>query len=533
MADPSQGKTGVSSPAAAGGDRTVLDGLLEGCMVIGSDWTYLYVNEAAALHGRKRREELEGRTMLEAYPGIESTAIFARYRRCMEGRTPDRFESPYTFEDGVTHWYDFHVSPVPEGIFVLSMDVTEKVEAEAALRASEEKYRQIVETTHDGVWTIDAESRTVFVNRRMAELLGYEPEEMNGRPLFSFLSDDTRDDVEVRLEHHRQGVSESFERCFVRKDGSGIWTLVSTSPLPSPDGRYNGALAIVTDISERKRAAEAVLDRQRFLAGLIENSGALVFVKDREGRYELVNRKWREATGIGGGTAIGRTDAELFPPEVARRFRENDLAAMASCREVESEEFLDDPEGRRLFHSVKFPVWNEDGTVRGTCGITTESTARWAALNALHDSEERLREVLENSLYASYKRDLRTNRYLYFSPVFVRLTGYTAAEMIALPLEEAVALIHPDDVPGVERVLADALAGPAGTPFEALYRFRHRTGTWVWLEDRFTVLRGPEGRAVALIGSVAEVTRWKTAEDELRALKAEREGRGPGPARQR
>ena len=518
MTDPLHGGTGVHRPAAAGGDRALLDGLPEGCLVSGFDWTTLYVNEAAARQGRKSREEMAGKRMPEAPPGVESTEVFARYRCCMEGRVPDRFESPVTFADGLTRWYEFRVSPVPEGIFVLSMDVTERVEAETALRGSEERYRQIVETTHLGVWTIDVENRTTFVNRRMAELLGYEPEEMSGRPLFSFLSEETRGDAEVRLGHQRQGVSESFERCFNRKDGSVIWTLASTSPLPSPDGKYVGALAIVTDISERKRDAEAVLDRERFLAGLIENSGALVFVKDREGRYELVNRKWRETTGIGGGRAIGKTDAELFPEEAARRFRDNDLAAMAANREIESEEYLDDPEGRRLFHSVKFPVWNEDGTVRGICGITTESTARWAALNALHDSEERLREVLENSLFASYKRDLRTNRYLYFSPVFARLTGYTPDEMMALPLDEVVALMHPEDGAEVERVLREALSSPAGTAFETLYRFRHRSGSWVWLEDRFTVVRDPGGCSVALIGSVGDVTRRKEAEEELRAL---------------
>ena len=107
--------------------KSVLDNMLEGCMVIGYDWTYLYVNEAAARHGYQERENLLGRKMTSVYPGVERSEVFMRYRQCMEERMPQRFESSYTFEDGTTNWYELRVTPVPEGIFVLSLDITERV----------------------------------------------------------------------------------------------------------------------------------------------------------------------------------------------------------------------------------------------------------------------------------------------------------------------------------------------------------------------------------------------------------------------
>jgi PAS domain S-box-containing protein len=106
--------------------RFIMDNMSEGCMILGFDWTYLYVNASAARQGHGKREELIGRTMLEMYPGVERSEVFAGYRRSMTERTPLRFESAFTFADGMTNWFEFSVDPVPEGIFVLTVDVTER-----------------------------------------------------------------------------------------------------------------------------------------------------------------------------------------------------------------------------------------------------------------------------------------------------------------------------------------------------------------------------------------------------------------------
>ncbi|MBV5323749.1 PAS domain-containing protein, partial [bacterium] len=90
------------------------------------------------------------------------------------------------------------------------------------------------------------------------------------------------------------------------------------------------------------------------------------------------------------------------------------------------------------------------------------------------ESEERLREVLENSLDASYKRDLRTNTYDYFSPVSERIFGYTQDEMKFLSVDSALDLIHPDDAPQLERVLAQAMSDSGGTSWQTEYRFKHK-----------------------------------------------------------
>ncbi len=114
--------------------RSTLDNLLEGGQLIGRDWRYLYLNPAAAIHNRRPNEEMLGRTMMECWPGIEGSDVFALMRRCMDERRALHEETPFVFPDGSVGWFDVRCQPVPEGIFVLSIDISERREAELALR---------------------------------------------------------------------------------------------------------------------------------------------------------------------------------------------------------------------------------------------------------------------------------------------------------------------------------------------------------------------------------------------------------------
>ena len=118
---------------------------------------------------------------------------------------------------------------------------------------TEELYRNIVETAAEGIWLTDPDTRTRFVNRRMAEILGYEPEEMTGKNLSDF--SDTGlygDTTEASLERRRKGVRERSEFCFRNKRGEPVWTMMSSSPLYDDRDNFSGFLALVTDISGRK-----------------------------------------------------------------------------------------------------------------------------------------------------------------------------------------------------------------------------------------------------------------------------------------
>lgn len=121
--------------------RTTLDHMLEGCQIIGFDWSYLYLNNVAINHSRKTREELIGRTMMETYPGIENTDMFSQLRRCMNERIPHQMENEFVYADGEKKWFTLSIEPVPEGIFILTVDITERKK----LREELDKYNQQLE----------------------------------------------------------------------------------------------------------------------------------------------------------------------------------------------------------------------------------------------------------------------------------------------------------------------------------------------------------------------------------------------------
>jgi PAS domain S-box-containing protein len=128
--------------------RHVLDGMLEGCQIIDRDWRYLYLNDAAAAHGRRAKADMLGHTMTEMYPGIEATALFASLRECMERRVPGRRDNEFAYPDGSTAWFDLSIEPVPEGVFVLSLDVTERRRhREAVERLNADLERRVQERT--------------------------------------------------------------------------------------------------------------------------------------------------------------------------------------------------------------------------------------------------------------------------------------------------------------------------------------------------------------------------------------------------
>ncbi len=145
-------------------------------------------------------------------------------------------------------------------------------DAEEAAWEIETQYRRIVETANEGIWELDADARVTFVNARMAEMLGYQPDEMRGRQKWDFLFDEDQESVRVMFERRRAGVSEQADVRFRHRSGREVWTLMSARPVTGGHGEFGGALDMFTDVTERKRAEGALREtstqRERALAEL-------------------------------------------------------------------------------------------------------------------------------------------------------------------------------------------------------------------------------------------------------------------------
>ncbi len=206
-------------------------------------------------------------------------------------------------------------------------DITDRKRAEQALKESEDRYRQLVELAQEGIWAIDKDGYTTFVNPRIAEMLGYTVAEMSGRHLFSFTDAAGIELARANMERRRHGIREHHDFELIAKDGSRVYTTMGTAPLLDDDGEYAGALATVVDVTERHRAETALRESEARLRTLVEHAPEAIIVLDVDsGQLADVNRNAvrlfgysREQLGrIGGPAALspptqpgGRPSAEL------------------------------------------------------------------------------------------------------------------------------------------------------------------------------------------------------------------------------
>jgi PAS domain S-box-containing protein len=135
-------------------------------------------------------------------------------------------------------------------------DITERKKAEQQIADSERRYRWIVETTQEGIWLIDENNYTVFVNRKMCEILGYTAEEMMGKQNYDFKDEVERKKAIEQTENRKKGIAETRETSYITKSGKRVWAHTSSNPIFDEDGTFRGSFAMVTDITQKKRQEE-------------------------------------------------------------------------------------------------------------------------------------------------------------------------------------------------------------------------------------------------------------------------------------
>ncbi|MEO6542279.1 MAG: PAS domain S-box protein [Ferruginibacter sp.] len=177
------------------------------------------------------------------------------YSKALHGEVV-KFEKEFSF-DNIYSYFSFAIYPIWEkktviGLSCFAFDITKQKQDENAHRQTELRYRQIMETAQEGIWIIDENNLTIFVNKKMCDMLGYSREEMIGRTNLSFKSKDEQQNTLQRIERRKQGISENHETSFITKSGKNIWTYVSTNAIFDENGKYKGTMAMFSDITEKK-----------------------------------------------------------------------------------------------------------------------------------------------------------------------------------------------------------------------------------------------------------------------------------------
>ena len=242
--------------------RRTLDNVMEGCQLIGFDWRYLYLNGAAENHNRRSNTDLLGRSMLDMWPGIEASSGFTMLRRCMDERIVQNGEWEFLFPDGATRWFDVRSQPVPEGILVLSTDITERRQAEKKVRESEERFRTMADSIPQLAWVARGDGFIHWYNQRWYDYTGTTPKQMEGWGWQSVHDSAILPQV-MTAWPAAIAAGEAFEMEFPLRAADGRFRRFLTRAVPIKDAAGHVAqwFGTSTDVDELKRVEQTLEQR--------------------------------------------------------------------------------------------------------------------------------------------------------------------------------------------------------------------------------------------------------------------------------
>jgi PAS domain S-box-containing protein len=242
--------------------RSVVENSHAGIIVIDDNFRFTYANDELCRILKYSPAEVIGHDFREFLDDESRQLLTDRYVRRQRGEDiPSRYEFNIVRKNGEKRRAEISVSVIKDSTGRMRtvaqiLDITEPKRAGEALQKSEKKYRQLIENLREGIWVIDKDAYTTFVNPAMAVMLGYTVEEMEGKHLFEFMDEEGMKIARRKLEQRKRGIQEQHDFEFLRKDGSRVYVSLETSPITNEEGNYSGALAGVMNISERVQAED-------------------------------------------------------------------------------------------------------------------------------------------------------------------------------------------------------------------------------------------------------------------------------------
>ncbi len=379
-----------------------------------------------------------------------------------------------------------------------------------------------------GIVIADMERRVTYANPAFLRMWGFETvDEVLGRD-YTALTESPEQTEAIAADIVSRGgwVGEVVGR---RKSGGRFAAMVSGTLLKDASGVPFAMMGSVIDVSDRRRAEEALRDSEERYRSLVESAQDLIFISDIDGRYLYANVTAAAMLGTTPEHVIGKTVDELFSPEVAARYRAGVRHVIETGESLSSQD-RNVINGRVFWlNALVQPVRDRQGRVTAAQAIVRDITGLKLAEEALRESEERLRQAVRVASIGIFDHDHRAGT-MYWSPQQREIWGWGADEPVLAPgsvsdgiHQLVVDLIHPDDRERVEAAVARAHAARDGS-FEVEHRIVRRDGELRWVIVRSQTLFEGEGdrrQAVRTIGAVRDITERKQAEHERAHLQAQ------------
>ncbi|MDJ0950363.1 MAG: PAS-domain containing protein [Alphaproteobacteria bacterium] len=397
------------------------------------------------------------------------------------------------------------------------------VEANADKEMALEERNAVLEGINYGVLLLDPELRIRMANRAYREIWGIPESFVASNPSLRedmeytralghyLLDEDWEDYVEVRLAEIRKGDIAPTE---IR---TGHGRIIQYQCLALPDG---GRMLTYFDLTDLKRAQEALYESEERLNAVVNNMPSIVFLRDRDGHFILINRQYEDAYEVKEDSVRGKTLYDIFPRDLAEAYAAHDREVIEQRRVIEHELSVPQVDGTHVVVSVRFPIMDLSGEIVAVGGVEHDITNLKRAQEALRESEERYALAVKGSNEGNWDWKAESDE-IYISPRFRELVG-VSGESDRITPKDWEALMHPDDLAQHRDALLAHFRGETEF-FNAEYRVRGSDGTYRWVLNRGVGVRDDSGKITRMAGSLGDITERKQAELKIRTAREEAE----------
>jgi len=404
------------------------------------------------------------------------------------------------------------------------------------LAEKEAKYRFLAESMNDIIWTLDTDLNLTYISPSMERITGYRPSDWMSLEPSRLIDDESNAKInkviteELRNERPSgAGIRKAVtvEAKYFHRDGSSRWMENVIIGTRDEKGSLTGFLGVARDITERKKTEEALRLSEERLRTLINAMPDIVCFKDGEGRWIEANEFDLKLFELEGVPYRGMKDSELadyssFYRDAFLTCEETDEKAWQAGILSRADEAIPRPDGTTMvFDIIKLPTFTADGKRKGLIVVGRDITERKKAEEELRISEERWEFALEGAGEGVWDWNALTDK-VFFSRQWKAMLGFEEHE-IGESLNEWESRVHPDDLPGTLEKIKRHFDCE-----DPVYMSEHRVcckdGTYRWILDRGKVIsRTDDGRPLRVIGTHADISSRKKAEEELKRSISEKE----------
>jgi len=378
------------------------------------------------------REHVQAEAERLRQPGVETRDFRARIRNADGSYRSVLWSAASAPADGL--------------IFAVGRDQGEREQSDEVLREAEERFRGAFDQAPIGMALVsierDGAGVLLRVNKALCDITGYAEKDLVGVDFHSIAHPQDYDPDIHYVPWMMAGEISQYEveKRLRHADGHLIWAQLTTSLVRDGQGRPLYLISQVQDITERKEAGRELLETSERLQAIIDNTPAVIYMKDRDGRFNLVNRRFEMLHHVSGGEVIGKTEHELFPAEIADAGRADDLKVLHSGLALELEEMIEADGDRRTFLTTKFPLLDPAVSARvpyAVCAISADITERKRAEEALRASEQHFRQIV-NTAHDAFVSIDTSGTITAWNPQAEKTFGWSESEAIGRTLADSI-----------------------------------------------------------------------------------------------